>query len=100
MLLNVNDSLKIVEVTHVTESATIESNKFSTFLIPTPGNEYTLINAKLNDCSRSEALYQFTASIVQNRHLRILNNYENALTCTFTIKAYYLKTNAMSQQTM
>lgn len=95
-----NDSLKLIEVTHTTENATIDSGKFNTFLIPTPGSEYTLISAKLIDCSRHEALYQFTSSIVENRHFRILNNYETTLSCTFTIKAYYLKNNAMSQLTM
>lgn len=99
-LTELNDSLKIVEVTHVTESATIETGKFETFLIPTPGSEYTLISARLSKTSTNSYLYQFTSSVVDNRHFRILNNYETALTCFFTIKAYYLKTNAMSQQTM
>lgn len=89
----INESLstKIIETVHTTEEVTTESGAFNVFAIPKPAEEYILINTKLYATSNSTHLYQYTATVVENRHLRVLNNYPKALTDAFTVKAYWIK---------
>lgn len=91
IVLNNSLSTKIIETVYTTETVTTASGAYNVLLIPKPAEEYTLINAKIYATSNSTHLYQYTVTVVENRHFRVLNNYSTSLTDAFTIKAYWVK---------